>query len=119
MNKNKFEEYKVVIQLSSSDIEIQKALINQINNLCAELTNILIEVIVHSKGLNFILKDSSLSNNIEKLNSSGIKFLVCNNSLKSLHLNSSSILDFASVVPSGVTHLVKRQHEGWSYLKAG
>lgn len=119
MNKNKPEEYKVVIQLSIADVEIQKALINQINNICAELTNIFVEVIVHSKGLTFILKDSSLANNIEKLNSKGIKFLVCNNSLKSAHLSSANILTIAEIIPSGVAHLIKRQHEGWSYIKAG
>lgn len=120
MNQNKKGEYKVVIQLSSKDVEIQKALINQINNLLKALPNIIIEVVVHSHGINFLLKESPLSNNIEKLNSSSrVLFLACSNTLNSLQLNSSALLSSASVIESGVAHLVLRQQNGWSYLKAG
>lgn len=119
MKQNSSINYNVVIQLTSDDEIVQKALLNQINNLLSSLPGINIEVVVHGNGISMLLENSSLKNNIERAYKSGIQFLACNNTLISHKLTPSNLFDLIKVIPSAVAHLVTRQYEGWAYLKAG
>ena len=111
--------YKVVIQLSSNDILVQKATISQLNNILNALPSITIEVVMNGSGMDLVLQDAPLTNTLEQLHEKGIQFLVCKNSLNQKNLSNTSILDFCTIVPSALAHLIVRQHEGWSYIKAG
>ena len=110
--------YKVVIQLSNDNIEKQKALIRQLNNLLNELPQITIEIVVHSDGINFLKNDHPLKNIISEFQKPNISFLACSNTIKSLQLHPAQLFEFITIIPSGVAHLIIRQQEGWSYLKA-
>ncbi len=112
--------YKVVIQLSIDDPEVHQSVIQQIQNLIDDLPHIIIELVIHSRGIQIALKSCSLKNKLEYL----VKhheacILVCSNTLRSQSLNAEDLMPFVKVIPSAVGHLVRRQQEGWSYLKAG
>lgn len=112
--------YHVVIQLSTGDSDVQKATLSQMNNLVAALPDIQIELVVHSKGMNFIFKNSHWQLQLEQwIKGNRARLLACNNTLASMHLTKADLMPFVEIIPSAVAHLVKRQHEGWSYLKAG
>ncbi len=116
MNKNE-EKYKVVIQLSGNDPKLQKATIGQVNNILKALENINIEVVTHSHGIEMLFKNSLLKNNLDQLHQSGVAFLVCQNAMAAQNIEKDSLLSFAGIIPSAVTHLIVRQAEGWSYLR--
>jgi intracellular sulfur oxidation DsrE/DsrF family protein len=111
--------YKVVIQLSGNDILVQKATISQLNNILNALPSVSIELVMNGPGIDLILQDAPLTNTLEQLHEKGIQFLVCKNSLNQKNLSSASVLPFCIIVPSAIAHLIVRQHEGWSYIKAG
>jgi len=111
--------YKVVIQLSSNDILIQKATISQLNTILNALPFVSIEVVMNGPGIDLILQDAPLTNTLEQLHEKGIQFLVCKNSLNQKNLSAASILSFCTIVPSALAHLIVRQYEGWAYIKAG
>lgn len=111
--------YKVAIQLSSNDILVQKATISQLNNILNALPSVSIEVVMNGPGIDLILQDAALTNILEQLHEKGIQFLVCKNSLNQKNLSNTSILPFCIIVHSALAHLIVRQHEGWSYIKAG
>jgi intracellular sulfur oxidation DsrE/DsrF family protein len=111
--------YKVVIQLSSNDILVQKATISQLNNILNALPSVVIELVMNGPGIDLVLQDAPLTNTLEQLYKKGIQFLVCKNSLNQKNLSVTSILSFCPVIPSALAHLIVRQHEGWSYIKAG
>ena len=115
----KSDIYKVVIQLSSNELLVQKATISQLNNILNALTSVSIELVMNGPGIDLILKDASLANTLEQLNEKGIQFMVCKNSLNHKNMDHHSILAFCNVIPSALAHLIVRQHEGWSYIKAG
>jgi len=112
-------EHKVIIQLSSNDLLVQKATIGQLNNILNAFNAIQIEVVMNGPGINLILKDSAMTNVLEQLNEKGIHFLVCQNTLNQKNLDSNALLSFAGIIPSSIAHLIVRQSEGWSYIKAG
>ncbi len=116
MKKNE-ENYKVVIQLSGNDPTLQKSTIGQVNNILKALDNIDVEVVTHSHGIEMLLNNSHLKNNLEQLHQKGIAFLVCQNAMAAQNIDKDYLLPFAQVIPSAVAHLIVRQAEGWSYLK--
>ncbi|MDO4641844.1 MAG: DsrE family protein [Neisseria sp.] len=46
-----------------------------------------------------------------------VKFAVCHNSLTGLNIKPTSIPQFIEIVPAGVTELVRKEQEGYVYLK--
>lgn len=111
--------YKVVVQLSSNEIAVQKATISQLNNILNAFDSIEVEVVMNGLGIDLLLTDSLYYNTLERLHEKGIQFLVCKNTLNHRNLGSTSILPFGTIVPSAIAHLIIRQQEGWSYIKAG
>lgn len=110
---------KVVVQLSSEDASVHKAMIKQLNNAMNALDQLEVEVVVHGPGIDFLLLNSPLINNIEKLTKAGVQFLVCRNTLNDKKIEPSDLFAGSNIIPSGVAHLIVRQSEDWSYLKAG
>jgi len=49
----------------------------------------------------------------------GVNFAVCNNSMRRLQVDASRLVPGVTVVPVAILELVKKQEEGWSYIKAG
>lgn len=117
MEKNK--KHKVVFQLSNNDTFVQKSLIRQLSNLLAAMDDISVEVVTHSYGIDLLLEDSPFKNNIKSLGSQGVDFLICGNTINHDKLDRSAFLDVSRIVPAGIAHIIQRQSEGWSYIKAG
>ena len=114
------ENYKIVFQLTDDNPRSQKALTGQLKNLTKGLPKAEIEVVVHSAGISYLLKDKSAhKTKIEELAANGVVFKACENTLKSKGIEKSAILEISGFVPFGIGEVVKKQMEGWSYIKAG
>lgn len=112
-------DLKVVIQLSSSDSLVQKATIGQLNNILNAFSKIQIELVMNGSGIDLVLTESGFSNMLELQHQKGIQFVVCQNSLNQKNLSANSLLTFVNITPSAIAYLIIKQHEGWSYIKAG
>lgn len=112
-------EYKVVFQLSDNDTLVHKTLIRQLNNLQKAMNHVKIEVITHGPGIEFLMNTTSLAGNIQELHKKGVVFLVCNNTLLEKKMAAAAILPVANIISAGIAHIIRRQAEGWSYIKAG
>jgi len=112
-------KHKVVFQLSNNDTFVQKSLIRQLSNLLEAIDGISIEVVAHGYGIDLLLGNSPFKNNISMLRNKGVDFLVCERTLQHEKFDPSGLLNFTKVVPAGVAHIIQRQSEGWSYIKAG
>jgi sugar/nucleoside kinase (ribokinase family) len=54
---------------------------------------------------------------VSYLNKKGVKFVACNNALKGFNIKEDTLFDFVDIVPAGVMELVKKQSEGYLYIK--
>ncbi|MDA8335890.1 MAG: DsrE family protein [Peptococcaceae bacterium] len=54
---------------------------------------------------------------LERLAEQGVEVLACRNSLRSLNMEDGELPGFIKVVPAGITELVRRQQEGWAYVR--
>jgi len=120
VGQTKEKEHKIVFHLASSDTLVHKALVKQISNVLDFWKMAKIEVVVHNNGIGFMKEDETLfAKEIRSLNSKGVTFAVCENTLKQRKLEKSQILPTATFVPVGIAEIVLKEEDGWSYIKAG
>ena len=110
---------KVVFQVSSNDTLVHKSLVKQLNNLLTALDQVTIEVVTHGPGVSMLQQNSTVKNNLQLLQQRGVVFLVCRNTLTEKKIDPKTLLPFARIIPAGLAHIITRQSEGWSYIKAG
>jgi intracellular sulfur oxidation DsrE/DsrF family protein len=113
------KKLSVVWDLSSADTTIQAAVFRQINNARAQVPDLQVEVVFHGQAVFAVMNDSlQFASRVKLAKEKGVTLAVCNNSLKRLKIDSSKLMAETTVVPSAVVELIKKQAEGWSYLKA-
>ncbi|MBK7881751.1 MAG: DsrE family protein [Saprospiraceae bacterium] len=114
------KSYRVIFQLVSGDTLAHKALMRQLNNLLTVDPKIKIEVVCHGPGLDLLHKDKSqFANGIQEMLVRGIVFDACEFSMKERKVAKEQLLPGIATVPAGIYHIVKKQSEGWYYIKAG
>lgn len=112
-------KHRVVWDLSSADTTVQGSVFRQINNARTEIPDLDIEVVFHGQAVFAVMKDSTqFASRIKIAKEKGVTLAVCNNSLRRLKIDPSQVSPLATVVPSAVAELIKKQTDGWSYLKA-
>ncbi|NOZ25994.1 MAG: hypothetical protein GXO94_07910 [Nitrospirae bacterium] len=95
-----------------------------VTNLLKDVGDAGVEVLVLSNGPSVeAYGDEGKVKVMEALAARGVRFLACRNSLKNLCASGNLCIDennlpaFLGVVPAGVTELIRRQAEGFAYIK--
>ncbi len=113
--------HNIVIQLNTADTASWSSVIGNIKNIQKALTsNLNVEVVVHGKAIDFLVKNKTFfAEDIQLLASQGVQFNACQNTMRKHNITQDMLLKVAGTVPSGVVEIVLKQEEGWSYLKSG
>jgi uncharacterized protein len=108
-------EHKVVFELTSDDQKIWETLLNNVENVRKELgAKTQMEVVVHGNGIGLLLKKSNFQKErIQKQTKEGV------NTMKRKKVGRSDIYDFVGTVPAGLAEIIRKQQEGWAYIKIG
>jgi intracellular sulfur oxidation DsrE/DsrF family protein len=110
--------HKIVIQFSQGDSLEQHMMISQVGNIRASWPNAMIEVVCHGSGLDLITTSKTkVATQVAELSTKGVTFAACNNTMQRRKLKKEDLLPSPVVVPSAMLELVRRQEEGWAYLK--
>jgi intracellular sulfur oxidation DsrE/DsrF family protein len=48
-----------------------------------------------------------------------LRLVVCENTLRGHKLTQADLLPFVGTVPVAIAELIRKQEEGWAYIKAG
>ena len=113
-------QHKIIWEMPSGDTAQQRVIFNQMNNVLAEAPDAKIEVVFHSAAVYALLKDTGyFKPQIAALYKKGVVFALCNNSLKKRNIAHDRVIPEAFIVPVAILELVKKQEEGWAYIKAG
>jgi len=83
-----------------------------------------IVAVAHAAGVDFLLKGAKdkygnkYEDRVERLALGGVRFEVCEITLRERRLSKAQFIDYATFVPSGVAEIVRlQQEEGYAYLK--
>jgi uncharacterized protein len=114
---------KVVYHLSEGLPQASNGLRNIGNHLEVN-PNARIVVVSHARGVDFLMKDAKDANGnkyedlVEPLKLRGVRFEVCEITLRNRKLTRDQFIADASFVPSGVAEVTRlQQREGYAYLK--
>ncbi len=106
---------KVVVQISDYG-SLAKA-IRSVNNLKNEIPDAQIEVVIHQDAIKGLRRDGEYNDVIQGLINRGVEVMACRNSMNAFNLGESDLIEKVKVVKSGVAEVVRRQAEGWIYLR--
>jgi intracellular sulfur oxidation DsrE/DsrF family protein len=114
--------HRVVFQVTLDGEENWNKVLNQIENLKKGFApdKVEIEVVTHGDAGGLVLaKNTALSERIQKIEATGVQFSLCANTQKKNNIKPEEITPGVTIVPAGIVQVIKRQEEGWSYVKAG
>jgi len=83
-----------------------------------------IVVVAHAQGVDYLMKDKKDANGnpfevtVQDLKIQGVKFDICEITLRNRKLTKNQFIEEASYVPSGVAEIARlQQREGYAYLR--
>jgi intracellular sulfur oxidation DsrE/DsrF family protein len=113
---------RVVYHFDNSAAQALKGLRNMRNHLdvdpAAKLT-----AVSHAEGVDFLMEDAKAANGTEfaplvsALKARGVRFEICEITLKNRNLKKEQFTQDADFTPSGVVRVAKLQKEGAAYIK--
>lgn len=117
---SKPQHHRIVFQMSTSDVAEQKGLINNLENLLEQWQgNVEMEVVAHGPGLTMVVEQqTSVSKQIQSLASRGVVFVACENTMSKKNVTKEELVKGVATVPMGIGEIVKKQEQGWTYIKA-
>ena len=120
-----FAQDKVVYHIDDADLQATKALRNVRNHLDVAPTTKVI-VVAHANGVDFLLEgakdkknpDTDYASLVSALKARGVRFEICEITLRSRNLKTDRFVMDAEFTPSGVARIGQLQaRENYAYIK--
>jgi len=114
------KQYQVIFHLDEEAQEKVQFVLNNIINLLNDLGDETVEVALLANGpavKAFQTDEERFSKSVLELLEREVRIVLCNNALNLFDLEPTSMLAEATIVPSGVGELVRKQAEGWAYIR--
>ena len=111
--------YRVIFDITSGDTAAHKTVIRQIRGITQSRPDAQLEVAIYSDALGMVLKDKSIiADAVQELSSNKkASFKVCGVTMKRNNVDKAQLIAGVDIVPDAIYEIVKRQHEGWVYIK--
>jgi len=74
-------------------------------------------LVVHGPALTVALTGAPTAAALSDLLARGVIVAACENSMRSAGVTAEQLADGARIVPSGIAQLVRRQRDGWAYVR--
>jgi intracellular sulfur oxidation DsrE/DsrF family protein len=121
--------HRITIQIDQNDPQVMNMVLNNATNVIEyyrdKSEDVDLDIVAYGPGLHMLRADTSpVQDRIKRLKDmvfpGKIQFSACNNTKQGMEKaegHAISILPEASIVPSGVVHLMELQEQGWSYVR--
>ena len=116
------EKHRVVFQVVSEGDEQWDAVLGNVENLREAFApeNSEVAVIAHGKGLGMVIAaNNKHAERMKTLADGGVAFVACENTMRKKNVARDQLLPVATTVDSGVAEVVRKQEQGWAYIKSG
>jgi uncharacterized protein len=121
--------HHIAIQVDQNDSQVMNLALNNASNVIeyyrAKNEDVDIDIVAYGPGLNMLRSDTSpVQDRIKRLKELAfpgkIQFSACDNTKMAMEKTEGhaiSVVPEATIVPSGVVHLMELQEQGWSYVR--
>ncbi len=109
----------VVVQVSESDPARWNLALTNVRNMQDDMgaDKVAIEIVAYGPGIGMLKRDAETSARISDLVKRGVVVQACQNTMRNQKLERADMNQDVGYVPAGVVEIVKRQQEGWAYLR--
>jgi intracellular sulfur oxidation DsrE/DsrF family protein len=113
------EKQKVVFQVSDNDPAKWNLALNNARNVQADLgkDKVEIEIVAYGPGLNMLKAESKVAARLAEALDNDVALLACENTMTNTKVTKADMYGGIGYVHAGVTHIMKREREGWAYIR--
>lgn len=110
---------KLVIQVSDNDPGKWGLALNNAQNVLHDLgaETVALEIVVYGPGIGMLRKESPMAARIAAALKGGMQIVACENTLRAQQLTHADMLPDIGYVPAGVVELMKKQQQGYAYIR--
>lgn len=110
---------KVVFQVSDNDPAKWNLALNNAKNVLQEYGagKAEIEIVAYGPGIGMLKAEATTADRISEATLAGVKIVACENTMNAQKLTKADMNPAIGYVPAGVVELMKRQGEGWAYIR--
>ncbi len=114
-------KHHVVFEMTQPEGQTWDSLITHVNNMREVLNKeggVEVEVVFFGPGLNMLRKtNTKYEERLKALADAGVTLSACQNAMRFMKLKTEDLFPFANQVDSGISQIVRRQEQGWAYIK--
>lgn len=88
-------------------------------NVISELgrNNVTMEIVAYGPAIDMLRIESEVAPRVDEVIGSGVKVIACENTMRVGHITTADMLPDIHYTRSGVVYLMKKQHEGYAYIR--
>jgi uncharacterized protein len=113
------QQQKVVFQVSDPAEGKWNLTLNNAHNVQQLLgkDNVKVEIVVYGPGIGMLKLDSPVATRVAEAVANHVDIVACEQTMKAQKLTKADMLKESGYVPGGVVELMKRQGEGYAYIR--
>jgi intracellular sulfur oxidation DsrE/DsrF family protein len=113
------QKQRVVIQVSDNDPAKWALALNNAKNVQQDLgkDKVQIEIVAYGPGLGMLKAESKVADRLAGALDDSVGLIACENTMTNTKVSRSEMYGGIAYVKAGVTHIMKRQQEGWAYIR--
>ena len=111
---------RALFQVTDNDPARWTLILNNMQNLREGVGGepVEIELVAYGPGINMLKSASSVKQRIAEALKSGVKVNACQNTMNGMKLTAPDMLPEIGYVPSGVVEVMRKQQQGWAYIRS-
>lgn len=110
---------RLLLQVSDGEAARWNLALNNAANVQAELGpgEVDVEVVVYGPGIGMLKGGSPVAERVAAALKAGVHVVACENTMRGQKLTAADMLPGIGYVPSGVGELLRKQQQGWAYIR--
>ncbi len=110
---------RVVFHVSDADPTIWRQAFNNARNVQKSFSkgNIAIAVVIQGNAIGAVKAESPIAESISEAIAAGMEVIVCENTMRERNIRREEMHRKVTYTPYGALEIMKKQQEGWAYIK--
>ncbi|QGZ39820.1 hypothetical protein IP92_02134 [Pseudoduganella flava] len=108
---------RAVFQATEADPKKWQMVFNNLRNARAELPDAVLELVVFGPAIEMLRTQSDMAPRLREAIAAGVRVQACRNSMQGFGVAEADLVPGTTIVPSGVAHVIRRQAEGYAYVR--
>ena len=111
---------RALFQVTDNDPARWNMILNNMINLKEGVGSegVEIELVAYGPGIHMLKADSPVKHRIADAVKSGVHVNACQNTMNGMKLSPADMQPEIGYVPSGVVEVMKKQQQGWAYIRS-